>query len=119
MKLSYRGFLNTKHSWSLVGSKLMLAMKDLGHEIVMESTNGTDSIDERIRPYLGATDPNSTCITYTIPINLAKFQARNKVEIYNYETTVLPAGWADMLNRYADLILPSSSFQKRIFEKNG
>lgn len=98
----------------------MLALKELGHDIFLKSTNGVDRVDDRIRPYLvDEVDPNDYNITYTIPLNLPRFKARRRIEIYNYETTILPAGWADLLNRYTDLILPSSTFQKRIFEKNG
>ena len=119
MKFSYRGYLNTKHSWSLVGTQLMLALKEIGHDIVLESSNGIDRIDPSIIPYLGKTSPDDYHITYTIPPNLVKTAAKRKIHIYNYETTIMPNGWADLMNKYTDLILPSSVFMRNVFTKNG
>ncbi len=123
MKIFYKGMLATKHSWSIVGTELILALEKLGCDVVAESNNGNGGIDPRIasnlakranfkpKDYLG--------LSYAIPHNLKLQKTDHKLVVYNYETTIMPPGWSRLMNQGADFILPSSHFVKEIFARNG
>lgn len=122
MKILYKGMLSTKHSWSIVGTELILALQKLGCTVAAESNNGTDGTDPRIaynlkrrskidlKKYLG--------LSYSIPHNIRRLGTPHKLIIYNYETTTLPPGWGKMFCRDATLVLPSSEFVSNILIKN-
>ena len=123
MKILYKGMLATKHSWSIVGTELILAFEKLGCEVVAESNNGATGVDPRIvsnlKKPIGFNPRDYIGVTYSVPHNIKALKTAHKLLIYNYETTILPAGWPRTMERGADLILPSSNFTKDVFLKNG
>jgi len=118
-QLFYRGMLAGIHSWALVGAKLCAALDELGYNVAIQSTNGVDGLDPSLRRLVNPISEPSIGLSYTIPPNVKKLGTTKIAQIYNYETTVLPPGWARMMNEQADLILPSSQFSHSIFAKNG
>ena len=122
MVLQYFGMCAQPHSWSLVAESILLQFKQKGIELQIKSTNGTEGIHPLLQPLVVPfQDPlvTKTSFSYTLPTNLPKIEANNKVQIYNYETTILPSGYAEAMNKFASLILPSSQFAMDIFIKNG
>lgn len=134
MSLQYYGILNLPHSWAVVASAILLELQKRGHKFHCTSTNGFDSIHPNLKqsiihPQIQTVGtqrrsvfpslPTTTSLSYTIPQNLMRVSAKHKLLIYNYETTVLPEGWASHMNSQASLILPSSEFSKQIFATNG
>lgn len=120
LKIFYKGILNTHHSWAIVGTELLLALEKIGCEVHAESSNGTKKVDRRIKHLLkGPCNNPAFSMAYSIPNNIRHLPGPKRVSIYNYETTILPAGWARLINESADLFLPSSKFAKMIFLRNG
>jgi glycosyltransferase involved in cell wall biosynthesis len=101
---------------------LLVELQKLGVDLLCKSTNQIDNVHPALKPFcVNFNSPLKTevSLSYTIPLNLAKIDAKHKIQIYNYETDILPRGWGNMMNNQAHLILPSSQFAKEIFEKNG
>lgn len=134
MSLQYYGILSLPHSWAVVATEIMVQLQATGRQFHCTSTNGFASIDPRLkstiihpqqqmvgseRRIILQPPPSTTSLSYTIPQNLTRIPAKQKMLIYNYETTILPQGWAEQMNAHASLILPSSEFSKRIFAANG
>ena len=107
------------HSWAIVGTELCLALDRLGYDLAVHSTNGSTYIHPNLINLISTDEKAKIGLGYTIPRNLKLFQTEKKLCIYNYETTILPPGWAKEINMYADLILPSSNFARDVFIKNG
>jgi len=119
-QIVYRGILSSMHSWAVTGTELCLALHRLGYDIGVQSTNGDRDINETIKGLIDRSSARAIIgLGYTIPRNLKTINAERRVCIYNYETTVMPPGWAKEMSQYADLILPSSEFAKNIFIQNG
>jgi glycosyltransferase involved in cell wall biosynthesis len=126
-------FLNSNHSWGLVGQALIKEFIKKGHNPSLISTNGSDKLPEFFKPYLEYSCNNQKDLfeylkskqqnqyqfqlSYTAPINFGANLSRgnkNRFGIWNYETTVLPVGFAKYHNA-VDYLLPSSEFSKQIF----
>jgi len=119
-QLIYRGILNSLHSWTVVGTELCVALHKIGVDVAVQSTDGTTKLDSRLKGIQDIQKKRSPIgLGYTIPRNLKQFNTDKKICIYNYETTQMPQGWISDMNQNADLILPSSTFAKNIFIKNG
>lgn len=122
MVLQYFGMCAQPHSWALVAESILLEFQKRGIELKIKSTNGPNGVHpllmSSIVPF---PDPleTETSFSYTLPKNLHKINAKNKIQIYNYETTLIPPDYAKLMNEQASLILPSSNFAKEIFVKNG
>lgn len=134
MTLQYYGMLALPHSWAVVATSILLDIQKRGVSLTAVSTNGNDTIHPHLKsitaqPQLvvrgqstvlvAKPTPSEVSLSYTIPTNLAKIPATHKIQIYNYETTKLPPGWAGLMKSHAHLILPSSNFSKQIFAMNG
>ena len=142
MKICWFGFLAKNHSWSIVAQNISRELISMGHHVDLFSTNGIMHFPDDLRPYLkGAIEENTKFTTqtyesevnsklekqynmqlsYTALVNFPKYFIRgnsNRFGIWNYETTILPKGFA----KYTigvDKIVPSSQFSKKIFKDNG
>lgn len=93
-----------------------------GHDVHMFSTNGLDLFPEDLRPNLRVLDGEYDMqLTYTAMRNFSQYLShgkKNRFPIWNYETTVLPQGFAKHY-KYSDKMLPSSNFSKEIFANAG
>lgn len=119
-QILYRGILSGTHSWAVVGAELCNAIYNLGYDIGVQSTNGTKGMSELLKGLVYKnSDKAPIGLSYSIPRNIRLINADRKAVIYNYEATKLPPGWAKDMSTYADLLLPSSTFAKDIFVKNG
>lgn len=115
----------------------------MGHEVDLFSTNGLQYFPEDLKPYLKGhiqedikidspdrfmslvaayLDPiYDMQLSYTALRNFCNYFVRgnkNRFGIWNYETTVLPTGFAKFYG-CVDKVLPSSNFSKKVFTDNG
>lgn len=135
MKICWQGFLGTNHSWSIVGQNICRALIKKEHDVHMFSTNGIQYFPDDLQNNLiGYTDNETKLgygrnpdndydiqLTYTAMRNFSSYLShgtKNRFAIWNYETTVLPHGFAKNY-RFTDLMLPSSEFSKKIFVNAG
>jgi glycosyltransferase involved in cell wall biosynthesis len=123
MKVCFHQFLGQNHSWSIVGQNLARAMVAGGHEVHLSSTNGYQYFPEDLRPHVKSQlDSNYDLqLSYTAMHNFPRYLShgnRNRFGIWNYETTILPPGFAKY-HKFTDCFLPSSNFSRDIFARNG
>lgn len=135
MKICWQGFLATNHSWAIVGQNICRSLLKKGHEVHLFSTNGLQYFPEDLKQnligyadekthqtYGRVPDNDYDCqLSYTAMRNFAPYLshgAKNRFAIWNYETTVLPFGFAKNY-RFVDKMLPSSEFSKKIFKDAG
>jgi glycosyltransferase involved in cell wall biosynthesis len=145
MKVCWFGFLAKNHSWSIVAQNISRELIRLGHEVDLFSTNGIQHFPDDLKPnlkgFLTEERPLASLnskeykeelvdklqatydmqLSYTALKNFGAYFARgnkNRFGIWNYETTILPKGFAKYANG-VDLVLPSSEFSKKIFTDNG
>lgn len=142
MKICWFGYLAKNHSWSIVAQNLSRELIKMGHRVDLFSTNGNTHFPEDLKPYLkgfiedGAPVSQSDYekiigsklekkydmqLSYTALKNFTNYFVRgdrNRFGIWNYETTVLPKGFAKCA-KSVDKLLPSSQFSKKIFSDNG
>lgn len=123
MKVCFEQFLGENHSWSLVGQNLARVFVSKGYEVHLKSTNGylyfPEDLKNNIRENLDK--EYDIQLTYTAMHNLPRYLShghKNRFGIWNYETTVLPTGFAKYY-KFTDKFLPSSNFSKQIFLQNG
>jgi glycosyltransferase involved in cell wall biosynthesis len=122
MRICWHGFLATNHSWSIVGQNICRALINRGHEVHMFSTNGLEHFPQDLRQNLRVLEGDYDMqLTYTAMRNFSHYLShgnKNRFAIWNYETTVLPHGFAKNY-RFSDRMLPSSQFSKKIFADAG
>lgn len=122
MKICWQGFLGTNHSWSIVGQNICRSLIKRGHEVHMFSTNGLEYFPKDLQSNLRVLEDNYDMqLTYTAMRNFSSYLShgsKNRFAIWNYETTVLPHGFAKNY-RFTDKMLPSSQFSKKIFADAG
>lgn len=138
MKICWFGFLSKNHSWAKVSQSLSREFIRMGHDVHLFSTNGISNFPEDLKTNLkGFIEENSVPdiskyklpldndydmqLSYTALKNFEHFFRRgnkNRFGIWNYETTVLPPGFARNY-QFVDQVLPSSNFSKQIFKDNG
>lgn len=122
MKICWQGFLATNHSWAIVGQNICRALTKRGHEVHMFSTNGLEHFPQDLKQNLRVLEGDYDMqLTYTAMRNFSHYLShgnKNRFAIWNYETTVLPYGFAKNY-RFADKMLPSSQFSKKIFADAG
>jgi glycosyltransferase involved in cell wall biosynthesis len=113
--------LSSPHSWATVSQAILLEMQKAGAQIICRSTNGIVDVPSLLKPTVVPMNQpvqTETSFSYTIPINLARINAKHRIVIANSDNTVLPVGWAQLFNTHAHLILPSSKFAYEILEQN-
>jgi glycosyltransferase involved in cell wall biosynthesis len=144
MKICWFGFLGKNHSWSVVAQNISRELIHMGHDVDLFSTNGITHFPEDLKANLRgfaeeedfrAMTPkffqdritsklSSTYdmqLSYTAMVNFPNYFIRgnnNRFGIWNYETTVLPKGFAKAAFSI-DKVVPSSQFSKNIFVENG
>jgi len=123
MKVCMEQFLSQNHSWSIVGQNIARALIKKNHEVHLKSTNGYDLFPLDLKPYINEKLDNNydMQISYTAMRNFAGYLShgtKNRFGIWNYETTVLPPGFAKYY-KATDKLLPSSKFMESIYSSNG
>jgi glycosyltransferase involved in cell wall biosynthesis len=140
MKVCWFGYLGRNHSWSIVAQNISRELIKLGHDVDLFSTNGIDYFPEDLKQNLKGFTNDTVQITqsnykdlvklnhsydmqlsYTALKNFSNYFIRgntNRFGIWNYETTVIPKSFIKH-HKDVDLVLPSSSFSKKIFTDNG
>jgi len=113
--------LGTSHSWAVTMRSLVGEFRQLGHEMFLDSINGYEMFPLNWHPTKRVIDNPDIDICYTLPRNFKDRFAKNaklKLAIYNYETSVLPKVWAQEI-KHVDYVLPSSNFSKKVFTDAG
>lgn len=110
-------------SWSIVGQNIARSLIKQNHEVHLQSTNGYQHFPKDLEPYVKEKlDPvYDMQLSYTAMRNFPKLLAngnKNRFGIWNYETTVLPVGFAKY-HKFCDKMLPSSTFANKVFADNG
>lgn len=123
MKVCLNQFLGKNHSWSIVGQNIARGLLELGHDVHLKSTNGYEHFPKDLEPYVRESleKEYDMQISYTAIKNfphLLSHGKKNRFGIWNYETTVLPPGFAKY-HVYADKVCPSSPFASKVFTDNG
>jgi glycosyltransferase involved in cell wall biosynthesis len=122
MKVCFQQFLDGKHSWSIVGLNTARALKALGHEIHLSSTNGYDNFPNDLRPNIIKTFDQSYDLqfSYTAMLNFPRFLSHGKTNRFGMWCYELPLIPANMVKYHAacDKLLTPSSFARDIFVAN-
>lgn len=116
------GMLGLPHSWSYVNTSILMEFQKRNIDLICKSTNGANNIPAPLKPFvvdMKLPIKTETSFGYTIPPNLLKIDAKNKIDIFNSDNTILPPGWAQLLNKECSLVLPSSRFAAEVLLKNG
>lgn len=126
MKIKIQQFLfNKNHSWAIVGQNIGRALLKKGHDVHFISTDGVQEkfIPPDLKSYIRE-KPQGTYdaqISYTAMKNFPAFLKngnKNRIGIWNFETTILPPGFAKYY-KFTDKFCPSSKFAAKIFSDNG
>lgn len=122
LKIRSRGIMGTHHSWAVVMRSLFAVWISQGHDSYITTTNSYDGFPEEWRKFCDREYHRPDLdICYTLPRNFnARFmkKSRNKMAIYNYETSLLPKEWVKDVS-HIDFLLPSSEFSKWVFTNSG
>lgn len=135
MDISFKQFLSPSHSWGTVGTSIARGLKQLGHNIHLCSTNGYSGFPKDLEKDVKCKNCNiesksnipcqlsqsyDLSISYTMMMHFAEylFSSKNRFGIWNYDGTVVPAGYAKY-HQYCTKVLPSSEFSKEVFKKAG
>lgn len=141
MKICWFGFAASNHSWAIVAQSICRELKNLGHDVDIFSTNGNLYFPQDLKENLkGFIEPGKNYtqndyisliskldknydmqLSYTVFFHFANYFSRgskNRFGIWNYETTVIPKGFAKYCGAI-DQVLPSSEFSRKIFLDNG
>lgn len=123
MKVKIQGFLGTNHSWSIVQQNIARGLLANGHDVHLQSTNGYDKFPKDLEPYKRRVleKEYDMQLSYTAMKNFHAYLSngqKNRFGIWNFESTVLPKGFAKY-HKFADKMLPSSEFAKSVFVRNG
>lgn len=114
-------------SWALTIHYLANEFLKNGHELFLNTTNGINGVPKHLLKYFRDCNDPDIDIVYTLPQNWPhRFtgvvsgtkQAKLRLGVFNYESSVLPQGWAEY-HKYIDYILPSSEYVKDIFIRGG
>jgi glycosyltransferase involved in cell wall biosynthesis len=123
MTINIYGSLNligAQRSWGIVLTNFAIEILRAGYNVECFSNNGTTNIDPRIRGYMvSSLNPENVCFTYCTPPELLKIKATHIYVMGAYESSILPMGWADMLNRENVTPIVNSTWQRNIFRENG
>lgn len=119
MDILYNAYLGTNSSWSIVGRETVRGLTRLGHRVKAVSTNGWSGVPKDIMDLVSVSVDHPSFLGYTIPYKLSMIGTNTRFLIYNYESSVLPAGWANLINKYADLVLPASKYSADVMNNSG
>lgn len=114
-------------SWAITIHHLANEFLKNGQELFLNTTNGIKGVPKHLLKYFRDCNDPDIDIVYTLPQNWPhRFTgvvsgtkpAKLKLGIFNYESSILPQGWAEY-HKYVDYILPSSEYVKDIFIRAG
>jgi glycosyltransferase involved in cell wall biosynthesis len=114
-------------SWALTIHYLADQFLKQGHELYLNTTNGIKGVPKHLLKYFRDCNDPDIDIVYTLPQNWPhRFtgalsgtkKAKLRLGIFNYESSILPPGWAEY-SQYVDYILPSSEYVRDIFLRAG
>ncbi len=142
LSIKWQGFIGKNHSWSICSQNICRELIKLGHDVDLFSTNGIEHFPNDLKSNLKGYIEEGQLVTndnyhqliasklkskydcqlsYTAMINFEKYFMngdKNRFAIWNYETTVLPPGFAKCY-KHVDKMIPASEFSKKIFVDNG
>lgn len=122
MKIRLSGLMGRQHSWSHTTRNFAQKFYEMGHNIFLHPTDGSEYLSKDIAKYVGSIEESPDFdLTYTLPVNFKNRFLKNskiKASIFNYESSILPKVWSDH-DKYLDLIFPSSNYCKEIFVNAG
>ena len=119
MDILYNAYLGTNSSWALVGRYTIRELIKLGHRVKASSTNGWNSSPPDISALSSVTLDRPVFLGYTIPSRLRSIPSKTKFLIYNYESSMLPSGWAAAINGSCSLVLPASTYAAEVMKRSG
>jgi glycosyltransferase involved in cell wall biosynthesis len=93
----------------------------LNQDLYLQSVNGYAECCPIIKDNVREIENPDIDFAYTLPRNFeTRFRSKAKIKLalYNYESTLLPNEWKQV-HKFADFILPSSTFSKQVFVDNG
>lgn len=114
-------------SWALTIHYLANEFLKRGHELFLNTTNGIKGVPKHLLKYFRDCNDPDIDIVYTLPQNWPhRFsgvlsgtkKAKLRLGVFNYESSILPPGWADY-HQYVDYVLPSSEYVRDIFLRAG
>lgn len=138
MRVLIRQFLGKNHSWSVCGWGIATALKQLGHQVDLFSTDGVQHLPEQLKENLigymeenqqtlhgNFPDSNYDCqISYTALKNFPYYfthSNKNRFGIWLYEwggINSLPTGFAKHY-KSCDILCAPSNFGKKVFMDSG
>lgn len=121
LNIRCESMLGTSHSWAVTMRNLLKNFHNLDNNLYLKSINGLSLFPEEWKKYLKDIDNPDIDIAYTLPRNFEhrfKKNAKLKLAIYNYETSIMPETWRDAI-KHIDYALPSSNFSKKVFVNSG
>lgn len=138
MKILIKQFLSHNHSWVVVGHGQARALKQLGHEVHLFSTDGIKHLPSDLKENLiGYTEENQNVLFGRFPDkeydaqfsytcmknfqNYLSFGNQNRFGTWCYEwagKNVLPNGFAKSY-KFCDVLCAPSNFAKKVFLESG
>lgn len=121
LNIRCESMLGTSHSWAVTMRNLLKNFHNLDNNLYLKTINGRTLFPEEWKPFLRDIKDPDIDISYTLPRNFEhrfKKNAKLKLAIYNYETSILPEMWRDCI-KHIDYALPSSNFSKKVFVDSG
>lgn len=119
MDILYSAYLGTNSSWSLVGRYTIRELVKLGHRVKASSTNGWSETPADVFSLSSTSLQDPVFLGYTVPSRLQHVGPKTRFLIYNYESSLLPAGWASIINKNASLVLPASNYCRDVMRASG
>lgn len=114
-------------SWALTIHYLADQFLKHGDDLYLNTTNGIKGVPKHLLKHFRDCNDPDIDIVYTLPQNwphrfsgvlAGTKKAKLRLGIFNYESSILPQGWAEY-SRYVDYILPSSEYVRDIFLRAG
>lgn len=121
------GTAGSAASWALTIQYIAQEFIKQGHELFLNTTNGIKGVPKALLKFFRDCPNPDIDIVYTLPQNYPhRFsgtlagtkKAKLRLGIFNYESSILPPGWADY-HTYVDYFLPSSEYVRDIFLRAG
>jgi len=119
MDILYSAYVGSTSSWSIVARNVISNLLSLGNKIRVSSTNGWENVPPEIVSLASTQLVDPVFLGYTVPHRLPSITQKNRFIIYNYESSLLPSGWAAIINQHANLVFPASTYAANILRNNG
>ncbi len=119
MDILYSAYVGSTSSWSIVARNVISNLLTLGNKIRVSSTNGWENVPSEIVSLASTQLTDPVFLGYTVPHRLPAIPQKSRFLIYNYESSLLPSGWASIINQHAQLVFPASAYAANILRDNG